>query len=404
MNVGIALTITFFISYLLIANSKGTKESFFSLPFLVTTPPLIGLIYYNIISKFNLRIGEGKFIDSIFNEISTLYITSILSFSILYYFITLFIPPLTKSKSINIPNIKTSLSVYLIFGTLELLINFINPSVHLKILFGELSNLSFILLITSIIVFFRINKSILKFILIVLLSVFLFFIFTFDKGAIIALFASIFLILNGSQKLNIKINAVKINILIILTSFLLPFLNFIENYFFSRFNEGAFQSLTEAMESTIIVNYYHIFENENCNYNQVISIFDVLSSPFRALLGDKILFHQNGFMENCFPVERANGAGRAFGLISESAISNELPTFLYFSLAAIIFILIFEYFYYRFSLMGLIVYSQSIEIVYKLTRSETSSALFAMLYTIIASYVIYKCILIINPKFKPYKH
>ena len=46
--------------------------------------------------------------------------------------------------------------------------------------------------------------------------------------------------------------------------------------------------------------------------------------------------------------------------------------------------------------MGLIVYSQSIEIVYKLTRSETSSALFAMLYTIIASYIIYKFILIIN--------
>ena len=152
----------------------------------------------------------------------------------------------------------------------------------------------------------------------------------------------------------------------------MPFLNFVEIYFFQDLR-GAFESLTEAMESTIVVNYYHIFKNESCNYNQVISIFDVLSSPFRALLGDKILFHQNGFMETCFPVERANGAGRAFGLISESAISNELPTFLYFSLAAIIFILIFEYFYYRFSLMGLIVYSQSIEIVYKLTRSETSS-------------------------------
>ena len=108
-------------------------------------------------------------------------------------------------------------------------------------------------------------------------------------------------------------------------------------------------------------------------------------------------------METCFPIQRANGAGRAFGLISESALSNQLPTFLYFSLATIVFITIFEYFYYRFSFIGLLVYSQSIEIVYKLTRSDTTSTLFALLYTIIASYIIYKTILIINPDFKPFK-
>ena len=77
--------------------------------------------------------------------------------------------------------------------------------------------------------------------------------------------------------------------------------------------------------------------------------------------------------------------------------------FYIFSLAAIAFILIFEFIYFRFSLFGLLVYSQSIEIIYKLTRGDVASSIFSLLYTLIASFIIYRIILIINPYLNNFK-
>ena len=82
------------------------------------------------------------------------------------------------------------------------------------------------------------------------------------------------------------------------------------------------------MESTILTNYYHVFNI--CEFNQPISIIETITSPFRAILGMDLSFYQHNFIKTCFPLERANGAWRGFGLITESALSNELPTFLYF--------------------------------------------------------------------------
>ena len=84
-------------------------------------------------------------------------------------------------------------------------------------------------------------------------------------------------------------------------------------------------------------------------------------------------------------------------------MSNELPTFLYFSLASITFILIFEFVYYRFSLFGLIVYSQSIEIIYKLTRADVASSIFSLIYTLLAAFIIARITLIIDPHINNFK-
>ena len=142
------------------------------------------------------------------------------------------------------------------------------------------------------------------------------------------------------------------------------------------------------MESSNLLNYYNVFYNPECIYTYRSSLFNQIISPVKAILGMKVSFHADKLMDLCFPIEKANGGGKAFGLITEAALSNELPAFLYFSLAAILFILILEFFYYRFSLFGLLVYGQSIEIIYKLSRNDISGSIYFLLYTIIASYII----------------
>ena len=393
------LVLTFLITYLIISESKGSKNYFFNLPFLVSTPPLVGLIYFGIISKFNF-IGEdgGKFISPIFDEISAIYIKTLLCFSFFIFLIRIFTKPFVIARYQLLPSASLSLIILLIFSLTERFILAFNPSIHLLILFSELTNLSLVLFLSSIIINFRFNKSIYSFLLIAGSTIFIFFIITFDKGLTISIFASLFLILLGSKNFNIKITSLKTNLLILLGGILIPFLNFIEEFFFATL-KGGFQSLTEVMESSVFHNYYHIFRSPDCNYQQSISIMESILSPFRAIFGMNLPIHQHDFMKTCFPIQRLQGAGRGFGLINESLLSNELPSYIYFSLCAIAFILILEYFYFRFSLVGLLVFSQSIELIYKLTRSDSISSLFALIYTIIASFIIYLTILFLNPNY-----
>ena len=397
----IILVATLLISFTLISNLKGTKNSFFNLSFIITTPPLIGLLYYGIISSFQIPIGQKEFIDPIFSEISLKYCSSIISLVLILSLIKYFYPSLVKAKNQKLPDIKTTFLTCILFLFLESILKLLDISIHLKILFYELSNISLILLISSLFIKLKIHKSIYKLLLISSISTLIYFLFTFDKGFMISIFSSIFLILIGSKNTGLKINSLQTNIIILFGSFFLPFLNFLEQFYLTIRNkvtiasDETFKSLTEAMESTILTNYHHVFYK--CEFNQPISIIETITSPFRAILGMDLSFYQHNFMKTCFPLERANGAGRGFGLITESALSNELPTFLYFSLAAIAFILIFEFIYFRFSLFGLLVYSQSIEIIYKLTRGDVASSIFSLIYTLIASFIIYRIILIINP-------
>ncbi len=406
----IILISTLLISYFLISNLKGTKNSFFNLSFIVTTPPLIGLIYYSIISKFDIPIGQDEFIDPIFNEISLKYTSSIITLVLIFSIIKYFQPSLVKVKSQNLPDIKTSFLTYAVFLFFESIINLLDITIHLKILFSEAHNISLILFISAVFIKLKLHKSVSKLLLISSISIVIYFAFTFDKGFLISITSSTFLILLGSKNTGLKINSLKTNIIILLGSFFLPFLNFLEQLYLTITNKGitfasdqTFKSLTEAMESTILTNYYHVFFNSNCEFDQPISIIETITSPFRAILGMNLSFYQHDFMKTCFPLERVNGAGRGFGLITESAISNELPTFLYFSLASIAFILIFEFVYYRFSLFGLIFYSQSIEIIYKLTRSDIASSIFSLIYTLLAAFIIARINLIIDQNINNFK-
>ena len=130
----IILISTFLISYFIISNFKGTKNSFFNLSFIVTTPPLIGLIYYEIISRFDIPIGQKKFIDPIFNEISLKYCFSILSLVLILSLIKYFNPSLLRVK-IKICQYKTSFFTYIVFYFLNLLPNYLIFQFILKILF-----------------------------------------------------------------------------------------------------------------------------------------------------------------------------------------------------------------------------------------------------------------------------
>ena len=401
----IILFLTLLISYFLISKLKGTNNSFFNLSFIITTPPLIGLIYYGIISKFDIPIGQEKFIGPIYNEISIKYCISIISFVLILSLIKYFNPSLLIVRNQNLPQIKTSFLTYLVFLFFESISKLMDISIHLKILFSEITNISLILLLSCVFLKLKANQSIYKFLSISSIFIIIYFAFTSDKGFFIVITSSIFLIFIGSKNTGLRINSLKTNIIILLGAFFMPFLNFVEQVIINKTlaYDQTFKSLTEAMESSILTNYYHVFVNPKCEYDQSISIFKTITSPLRALLGMNLQFHQHDFMETCFPLQRASGAGRGFGLITESAMSNELPTFLYFSFAAIAFILIFEFIYYRFSLFGLIVYSQSIHIIYKLTRSDVSSSIFSLIYTLIASYLVYKTILIINNHFDSFK-
>ena len=397
-------------TFLIISQFKKTRGSFFNLSFIVTTPPLIGLIYYSVLTRFDIKIGQQELIEPIFNEISLKYCLSLISFILILIFVKIFCPSLVKVKNQILPEIKTSFLIYILFLFFESIVKVSDISIHLKILIYEASNISLILLISSVIIKLKIHKSIYKLLIIASISILIYFIFTFDKGFMISIFSSIFLILIGSKNSGLKINSLQTNILILLGSFFLPFLNFLEQLYKTIINKDltiatdqTFKSLTEATESTFFTNYYHVFYNSNCKFDQPISIIETITSPFRAILGMDLSFYQHDFMKTCFPLQRAIGAGRGFGLITESAISNELPTFLYFSLASITFILIFEFVYYRFSLFGLIFYSQSIEIIYKLTRTDVASSIFSLIYTLLATLIIAKITLIIDPHINNFK-
>ena len=102
----------------------------------------------------------------------------------------------------------------------------------------------------------------------------------------ISITSSTFLILIGSKNSGLKINSLQTNILILLGSFFLPFLNFLEQLYKTIINKDltiatdqTFKSLTEAMESTILTNYYHVFFNSNCKFDQPISIIETITSP-----------------------------------------------------------------------------------------------------------------------------
>ena len=394
----VLLITTFLLSNYIIKLAKYTSVYFFNLSLLIITPPLFLLIYTNVLLTANLIAPQFAIIlNPIINDISFIYIKALLFFSFILLLLRKVFPPLLIPKKYNFPSLATIFIVFSFFRSFELIASQLKISVHLLILIGEINDISFIILITTLLINLKINKSIFKFFLIALITIVTYFIFTFDKGFTIALFASIFLMLLGSNNLNIKLNLVKTNLLIIIGGFLLPLLNFIQDYFFSI--GKSFNSLSEVMESHILKNYYAVFYDPNCNYTFRNSIIDSIISPFKAILGMEVSFNPDKLMDICFPIAKANGHMQAFGLIVESALSNELPAFLYFSLAAISFILILEFFYYRFSFLGLLIYSQSIEIVYKLTRNDLASTIYFLLYTIIASYIVCLTILIVDSFF-----
>ena len=391
------LILTFFLSNYIIKISDNRDSYFFKLPLLITTPPLFGLIYSSFLLKLNLLSNQVTDVfNPILNEISIIYIKSLLCFSLINLLLRRNLPPLVFPKNLKFPSISTLLIIYLSFSLIEFIASQLKFSIHLMILFGELSNISLILLLSSLIISLKINKSFYRFTLISVITITFFFIFTFDKGFSISLMSGIFLILLATNNLKIKLNIFKTNLLIMSGGILLPVLNFIEGYFFGWNKENVFNSLGEVMESHSFQNYFHIFYNPNCSYKNTISIFDSLISPFKAILGMKVSFHHDLFMETCFPIEKANGGMKAFGLIVESVLSNELPSFLFFSIATISFILIIEFLYSRFSLFGLLIYSQSIELVYKLTRNDLSSSIYFLLYVIIASFIVSQTLLILD--------
>tara|TARA_Y100000994_G_scaffold249514_1_gene261682 strand:- start:3791 stop:5008 length:1218 start_codon:yes stop_codon:yes gene_type:complete len=393
------LIATFILSTYIIKLAKYTSLYFFNISLLVITPPLFLLIYTNLFLAADLLSPQITFIlNPIINEISFIYIKALLFFSFLILLLRNLLPPLLIPKEQNLPSIATIFITFSFFKSIEFIASQLNLSIHLRILFGEITNLSLVILICTLIINLKINQSIFKFILLSLITIVTFFVFTFDKGFSIALCSSIFLILLGSKKLNIKVNLLQTNLMILGGGFLLPLLNFVEDYYLKQ-GTKTFNALLEVMESHSLSNFYAVFYSPTCNYTFRKSIFDSLISPFKAILGMNVDFHANKLMDICFPLAKANGHMQAFGLIVESALSNELPAFLYFSLAAIAFVLILEFLYYRFSFFGLLVYSQSIEIIYKLTRNDLSGTIYFLLYTIFASYIVCQTILIVDSYF-----
>ena len=390
---------TFIVSFLIIKAANYSKDYFFNLPLLVITPPLFGSIYSSILLKFGILTEDvSSLINPIFDELSIIFIKSLLCLSLMVFLVRKFLPPLVIPKTLNFPNVSSLLVVYLFFCLLEIVGYELGLSVHLMILVGEITNLSFILLISSLIINLKINNSFLKFASIATITIITIFTFTFDKGITVGLFCAVFLVLLGSKNLNIKLNLLKTNILIIAGGIRIPFLNFIEQGFLLVNTKGdAYKSLLEVMESNgLFINYYHVFYNPACLYNHQISIFESIISPFKAILGMAVSFHSDVYMDTCFPIAKLNGAGLTFGLINESALQKELPPFLFFSLVTISFILILEFLYYRFSLFGLLVYAQSIEIIYKLTRNSFSASIYFLLYTIIASFIVIQTVKLVD--------
>lgn len=385
----ITLLSTLLLAIYLISDSHKKNPYFLDLQFLIIYPPLAGLIYFEILSKLNINIAEYKIIEPVLKEFSQIYIVIIIFFISIFYLIKKISPPFGIVKNIELPSFNLSLKLYFLVKIINFFMDSLNSPISLSLLIGEISHLSLILLFCSTLENLKLNKSFFKFSLFSLSLILIVFLFTFDKGGILTLLVSVFVVLLGTNKMQFQIKPLKTFFIYLGFSFFLPFLNFIEDYFFmSDRNPVTFGHLTSIMETAIITNFYHIFYDPFCNYNNFISIFQVISSPIKALLGSKLNIHQNAFMEACFPVEKAAGAGRAFGLISESLMSKEIPYYIYFSLFAIGFILIFEYLYFRFSLIGILIYSQSIEHIYKLTRSDTISVLFAILYSIIAAFIV----------------
>ena len=112
----VILIATLLTTFLIISHFKETRDSFFNLSFIVTTPPLIGLIYFSVITRFDIEIGQKQFIEPIFNEISLKYCLSLISFVLILILVKIFCPSLVKVKNQILPRDKNIIfNLYIIF-------------------------------------------------------------------------------------------------------------------------------------------------------------------------------------------------------------------------------------------------------------------------------------------------
>ena len=157
----IFLISTFILSSTIIKHAKNTDKHFFHTPLLITTPPLILLIYVKILLNLNLLTADRAqpFIP-IIDEISIIFCNAILFFSLLILLSRAVLPPLLIAKNQKIPSTGTLIIVFLFFKSNEFILSFFGS---VNILVSELS-ISFILL-SSVIIRTKLNKSIFKFLL-----------------------------------------------------------------------------------------------------------------------------------------------------------------------------------------------------------------------------------------------
>jgi len=384
--------------------SKVTSNrNFIFLPLVVIIAPLVGLIYfdfiYNLGNQFGFEVKQSSIIFSIFNEISIHYIFSILIFSLTYFLIRKIYPLKNKKEFVKIPKLGICITIFAILNLSKIFLNFINVSIYFRLLISNAAFLSLVLLFVSLFINLKINKlAIWKLIILTLFIIVFIFSLTFDKGVILTPVISSLIILLATGNLNFNFSFLKQVLSIISISFLLPILNFIE-FFFFKSSARSFVRLTEAMETSVVTNFFFIAYSPTCNLDINLSIIEILFAPIKSLLGGDIDFYSNKLMEICFPFESLDGAGRGFGLINEAYLSKELPIPIYFTLISILFILIFEYFYSRSTLFGLLIFSQAPGIIYKLIRSESINTVFKVSYLIMAAYLVNLLIIILSRYF-----
>ena len=365
----------------------GERKRFglFDTSLLITVPPLVGLIWFEVIQRiYSGKIKAFDILVKIHSELSMYIILSGLLIIITKWLFNLNIVRHPNNK-LDVLLKNNNIFFLLIIASLLQMVEYSNASFIIKKITSDSSKLVLTLLMTKLFFlnFYNANRTIKKigYVMVLLLILTIYMYMTGDKGSIVSIIVGSLLL---SQFVSNKtpITCLRSIVLIICGGFTLSLMNFAETLWTRP--DLVLINLTELFETDILTNYYFVFYVEWCDLSQFTPFWEGITVFF----GGDVATNDNLFMKNCFPEQYALGQGKGFGLITESKLAFGGLAPVYFAICALQVILLQYISLKYFGIFGILIYSQSADYMYKLYRIDMTYTYINIFLTIMSVFLI----------------
>jgi len=343
------------------------RKKVFDTSLLLVVPGLIGLLWFEVLSlTYSGRIKAFDVLQKINYDLTIQLCLSVIILGICIRILNIRITKTSNNnfrKLIQNSNITFLIIVAIILSVLEKA----DISLAINKLLGDGADIVITLLIVRFI-FSRLNSSMnliskmssgVSFIFILIIYILL----TGDKGGIVTLLVPAALLYQFTKDTKPP-SQWKSLLLIILSGFILSIMNFAEGLMGP--SSDLFINLTEIFETDMLTNYFYIFYSPNCNLEAATPFWE--GATF--LFNDSVQTNDTIYMKKCFGEQYLAGHGKGFGLISESRLVFGSWSPIYYTICAVQLILIVKFCLARLGAFGVLLYSQSAEIFYKLYRID----------------------------------